>query len=190
MPTRTPTPTHSEKGYVHHFSFNELGYYVSAVTAAWASSMLSILLLIFTSNVMGGHFIQATRLSNQPKYIVEGIKFQVSVLRRVLLSKFALRRPAHSYLKHGYLCLTLPCSLFIMDLTVHCDVSNNPGPFLESRQSYNNLGCGSSKNNYLAKPKEDKVIKYSRSQIYSLRKQSRLQNPHNCLGLEDKWSFS
>mgnify|MGYP001794872778 FL=1 len=120
--------------------------------AALASSMLSILLLIFSSNVTGGHFIQASRLSNQPKYILEGIKLQVSVLRRVLPSKFALRRPAHSYSKHGYLCLTLPCSLFIMDLTVHCDVSNNPGPFLESRQNYNNLGCGSSKNNYLAKP--------------------------------------
>ena len=58
--------------------------------AALASSMLSILLLIFSSNVTGGHFIQASRLSNQPKYILEGIKLQVSVLRRVLPSKFAL----------------------------------------------------------------------------------------------------
>ena len=72
--------------------------------AAWASWMLSTLLLILTSNVIGGYSIRATRLSNQPKYTLEGIKLQVNVFRRVLPSKFALRRPAHSYSKHGYLC--------------------------------------------------------------------------------------
>ena len=50
--------------------------------------------------------------------------------------------------------------------------------------SNNNLGCDSSKSNYLAKPKEDKVIKYSRSQLYSLRKQSRPQNSHIALHLK------
>lgn len=109
--------------------------------------------------------------------------------RRVLPSKFALRRTAHSYSKHEYLCLALPCSPFIMNLTVHCDVSNNPRPILGSRQNYNSLRCGSSKNNYLARPEEDKVIKYSRSQLYSIRKQSLSQNPHIALDLKTSGLF-
>lgn len=43
-------------------------------------------------------------------------------------SCYRIRSPISRYTKHGCVCLVLPSSVFVMDLTICLDVSRNPGP--------------------------------------------------------------
>ena len=62
-----------------------------------------------------------------------GFHSQVTFYRRDLPSTYRLKRPVLKTMKHGYVCLALPATVFLMDLTINCDVSPNPGlPLLEN----------------------------------------------------------
>ncbi|CAB4045816.1 Hypothetical predicted protein, partial [Paramuricea clavata] len=59
------------------------------------------------------------------------IQLRVGYKRELLPSKYGASLPVYKSTKHGMVCLSLPASLFVMDLTIYVDISRNPGPSQE-----------------------------------------------------------
>ena len=69
--------------------------------------------------------------------------------------------------KHGAICLSLPANLFVIDLTIHSDVSLNPGPNAEASKTQTDHTSGS---NYVSSIINTLPwLKYSKSKLYFLK---------------------
>ena len=66
--------------------------------------------------------------------------------------------------KHGITCLALPSSLFVIDLTVHVDISPNPGP---DTQHINSLIYKETEDRHL--PLKSRLTCYTRLELFSLK---------------------
>ena len=65
------------------------------------------------------------------------VRLQSGYKRELLSVKYGVPRPIYRNTKHGTVCLSLPASLFIMDLTIYVDISRNPGPLEEFNYQQN-----------------------------------------------------
>ena len=79
--------------------------------------------------------------------------------------------------KHGTTCLVLPSKPFIMDLTVHVDISSNPGP--ESNQEIVLRLVGL----YHHSSRSPQLITYSRNELLSLRRFSLARLPFHLVSV-------
>ena len=93
------------------------------------------------------------------------------VIKRRELSSLEVFQPSSKQAKHGTTCLVLPSKPFVMDLTVHVDISSNPGP--ESNQEIISRLAGL----YHPSSRPSQLITYSRNELLSLRRFSSVRLP-------------
>ena len=86
------------------------------------------------------------------------------VIKRRALSSLVVFQPWSKQAKHGTTCLVLPSKPFVMDLTVHVDISSNPGP--ESNPEIISRLVGLYHHH---SPRSPQLITYSRNELLSLR---------------------
>lgn len=63
-----------------------------------------------------------------PGVICNLFGFKLTIQERIGSSILITFLPVCKNTKGGYICLSLPASLFIMDLAIYVDISRNPGP--------------------------------------------------------------
>ena len=68
------------------------------------------------------------------EYILPVVR--VVIRRHNLQSHFAVSLVLIKQSKHGTTCIALPSRLFVIDLTVHVDISPNPGPDVQLKPEY------------------------------------------------------
>ena len=94
------------------------------------------------------------------------------VIKRRVLSSLEVFQPCSKQAKHGTTCLVLPSKPFVMDLTVHVDISSNPGP--ESNQEITLRSVGLYRHHLSQSPQ---LITYLRNKLLSLRRFSPARVP-------------
>ena len=105
------------------------------------------------------------------------------VIRRQELSSLEVFQPCSKQAKHGSTCLVLPSKLFVMDLTVHVDISSNPGP--ESNQEITSRSVGLYHHSF----RSPQLITYSRSELLSVRRFSPARLPFHLVSVLKDFSL-
>ena len=96
------------------------------------------------------------------------IRLKVGYKQESLPSKYGVSFPIYRSTKHGTVCLSLPASLFVMDLTICVDISRNPGPSEEFIHRQNLPSFSNPHRPCLDAHTAQQKLNYSRMEMLSL----------------------